>query len=65
MNGKKIIYCSENILKNKDIFPDRPAGLLDRYRNKATFDYRKLTLIFYDEKCLTFRVSENNLIIKN
>ncbi|KAJ6649267.1 Peroxisomal acyl-coenzyme A oxidase 3 [Pseudolycoriella hygida] len=37
------------ILEDKNIFPDLPYGPLTAYRKKASFDYRKLSLILEPE----------------
>lgn len=43
-------------IRDKTLFPDLPPGPLERYRNNAKFDYRKLALMLDGEKCLRFRV---------
>lgn len=47
---------SSELINDKTLFPDLPPGLLDRYRNNAKFDWRKLALTLDDERCLRFRV---------
>lgn len=49
---------SSEAVKDKELFPDLPTGPFDQYRKRAKFDYRRLALIFDNERCLRFRVSE-------
>lgn len=44
-------------LNDKTLFPELPAGPLDHYRQKAKFDYRRLSLLIDGERRLRFRVS--------
>lgn len=50
------------LLNDKELFPDLPAGCLDRYRKIASFDYRKLALALENEEFIRCRVRTNNQI---
>lgn len=39
----------------KDVLPDWPAGPLDRYRSKASFDWRHMKLILEGEEVIRFK----------
>lgn len=49
-------------LNDKKLFPDLPAGPLDHYRQKAKFDYRRLSLLIDGERQLRLRVNENTIV---
>lgn len=38
--------------------PDLPSGPLDQYRKKATFDWKKLRLVFEEVNLLRVKVSD-------
>lgn len=44
------------IMEDKDIFPDLPFGPLTVYRQKASFDYKKVSLILEPEDAHRLRV---------
>ncbi|XP_055298156.1 peroxisomal acyl-coenzyme A oxidase 3 isoform X2 [Sitodiplosis mosellana] len=48
---------SFELINDKTLFPDLPPGPLDRYRNSAKFDWRKLALTLDGERILRFRNS--------
>lgn len=50
-------FCSANVIEDKELFPNLPAGPLDYYRKKASFDYRKLAVILNGEELLRHQVS--------
>lgn len=50
-------------INDKKLFPDLPAGPLERYRQNAKFDYRRLSLLIDGERRLRFRVSQNTISI--
>lgn len=49
--------AESDLINDKELFPDLPAGCLDRYRKAASFDYRKLALLLDNEECIRYRVS--------
>lgn len=42
-------------LNNKEIFPDFKVGPLTAYRNKSSFDFKKLKIIIEDQQALELR----------
>lgn len=47
-------------MEDKTIFPDLPIGPLTVYREKASFDYRKVALILEPEDAHRLRVKHNS-----
>lgn len=47
-------------MEDKNIFPDLPYGPLTVYREKASFDYKKLALVLEPEDALRLRVKTKN-----
>lgn len=41
----------------KKYFPDLPSGRLDEYRKKATFDWRRLKLVYDNLNTIAIKVS--------
>ena len=42
--------------EDTDFIPDLPIGPLDEYRNQASFDWKKLKLVFEKSEILKLKV---------
>lgn len=49
---------TQDVLQDKQLFPDFAYGPLTEYREKATMDYRKLKLAIKGEELLRLQVSD-------
>lgn len=52
-----------NLISDRELFPELPAGCLDRYRKIASFDYRKLALVLENEEFIRYRVRINKKLL--
>lgn len=48
-------YVSDE--KLREYFLDLPTGRLDEYRKKASFDWRRMKLVYDDLDCIDLKVS--------
>ncbi|KAL0842466.1 hypothetical protein ABMA28_014562 [Loxostege sticticalis] len=61
-------YVSDE--KLREYFPDLPTGRLDEYRKKASFDWRRMKLVYDDLDCIDlkhrmWKFMENNPVFKH